>query len=69
MFLYFILLKKLHGCLKKNVCLYISMSQTLQDRSHFLVTCLSKYGKNIFELTLTGFNFQVKSFLQKCSCI
>lgn len=63
MFVYFIMLKKVTWMLEKNVCLYISMSQTLWDMSHFFsyLTCLSKYGKNIFELTLIGSKFKISS--------
>lgn len=71
MFLYFILLKKVTWMLeKKCVPLHIYVSNIARYVTFLsYLTCLSKYGKNIFELTLTGFNFQVKSLLQKCSCI
>lgn len=71
MFLYFIPLKKVTWMLeKKCVPLHIYVSNTARYVTFFsYLTCLSKYGKNIFELTLTGVNFQVKRFLQKCPCI
>lgn len=71
MFVYFILLKKVTWMLeKKCVPLHIYVSNIARYVTFFsYLTFLSKYGKNIFELTLTGFNFQVKSFPQKCSCV
>lgn len=63
MFLYFILLKKVTGTWmleKKCVPLHIYVSNIARYVTFFsYLTFLSKYGKNIFELTLTGFNFQV----------
>lgn len=60
MFLYFILLKKVTWMLeKKCVPLHIYVSNIARYVTFFSQTFLSKYGKNIFELTLTGFNFQV----------
>lgn len=71
MFLYFILLKKVTWMLeKKCVPLHIYVSNIVRYVTFFsYLTCLSKYGKNICELSLTSVNFQVKRFLQKCSCI
>lgn len=61
MFLYFILLKKVTWMLeKKCVPLHIYVSNIARYVTFFsYLTCLSKYGKNIFELI--GFKFKVSS--------
>lgn len=61
MFVYFILLKKVTWMLeKKCVPLHIYVSNIARYVTFFsYLTCLSKYGKNIFELSLTSVNFQV----------
>lgn len=63
MFVYFILLKKVTWMLeKKCVPLHIYVSNIVRYVTFFsYLTCLSKYGKNIFELTLIGSKFKISS--------
>lgn len=63
MFLYFILLKKVTWMLeKKCVPLHIYVSNIARYVTFFsYLTCFSKYGKNIFELTLIGSKFKISS--------